>query len=177
MPRSAREFHAQGRRIALAGRKHSRRRTVEPFLAAAVLAGQAAPRFDAHKMALRGGRAPKQRIRIARNVAGDIAARILFVDAELRGGKARHAEAVVVEQAVGQRDARKVAAKIIAAAAEQTVGQIVKAHGAFHVVEAELIILGVVLIVERNVETSIILFPKNQKTFIILNNLLNLLLN
>ena len=113
---SALECRAQGRGPVLAGGEAGGGSAFGPGLRVALGTGQGLPRLDADEAdRLCRGR-PDEGIRVALDVADDVAAGVLFVDAQRPGAQARHAEAVVGEEVVRERDGGDVLPPVAAPA-------------------------------------------------------------
>ena len=127
-----------------------------PGLRVALGTGQGLPRLDADEAdRLCRGR-PDEGIRVALDVADDVAAGVLFVDAQRPGAQARHAEAVVGEEIVRERDGGDVLPPVAAPAGQQAVGVSIQDHRAFGLVEAELVIGGGVVGIKGDAEGRVV---------------------
>ena len=113
------------------------------------------PRLNAHKAHRLCRSRPDERIGVALHPAGDIAAGVLFADANGASAQACHAEAVVGKQVIGQLDCLLVLPLVIALAAQQAVGAGIEDDRAFRPVKTELVIGGGVLGVERHIERRV----------------------
>ncbi len=126
-----------------------------PVLRVGGSGGQAMPRLNAHKAHRLCGSRPDERIGVALHPAGDIAAGVLFADANGASAQACHAEAVVGKQVIGQLDRLLVLPLVIALATQQAVGAGIEDDRAFRPVKTELVVGGGVLGVERHIERRV----------------------
>ena len=118
--------------------------------------GQGVPGLDADEPHRLGAGAPDQGVGVVGHVADDAAAGVLLVDAQGLGAQTRHAVAVRGEQLIGQGDGLGVLPHIMALAVQKAGGVAVQDHGAFRLVEAELVVLGGVLVVKGDLEGRVV---------------------
>ena len=153
---SAVEGRAEGRAPLPARGEAGRSGTLLPLLRIVHRGGQRVPRLDTDEaQGLRQGR-PDEGIGEAGHIADDAAARVLLVDAQRPGAQARHAEAVVVEEVVGQLDGLLVLPLVVAFARQQAAPAGVEDDRALGLVEAELVVLDGVAVIERHLKGRVV---------------------